>query len=90
MMTGFNLLLWTGHVTAEHTGILKGMKKAGYDPKEMIQVLVKLEKEADKKGTRPFSYWKTHPGLAKRKAAVNTAITGQLEFRDYLNLMEDK
>jgi D-psicose/D-tagatose/L-ribulose 3-epimerase len=35
MKTGFNLLLWTGHVTAEHTGILKGIKKAGYDTVEI-------------------------------------------------------
>ena len=34
MKTGFNLLLWTGHVTAEHTAILKGIKKAGYDTVE--------------------------------------------------------
>jgi D-psicose/D-tagatose/L-ribulose 3-epimerase len=35
MKTGFNLLLWTGHVTAEHTAILKGIKKAGYDTVEV-------------------------------------------------------
>lgn len=35
MKTGFNLLLWTGHVTAEHTPILKGIKKAGYDTVEI-------------------------------------------------------
>jgi D-psicose/D-tagatose/L-ribulose 3-epimerase len=35
MKTGFNLLLWTGHVTAEHTAILKGIKKAGYDTVEI-------------------------------------------------------
>jgi D-psicose/D-tagatose/L-ribulose 3-epimerase len=35
MKTGFNLLLWTTHVTAEHTAILKGIKKAGYDTVEI-------------------------------------------------------
>jgi sugar phosphate isomerase/epimerase len=35
MKTGFNLLLWTGHVTTEHTSILKGIKKAGYDTVEI-------------------------------------------------------
>ena len=35
MKTGFNLLLWTTHVTAEHTGILKRIKKAGYDTVEI-------------------------------------------------------
>jgi D-psicose/D-tagatose/L-ribulose 3-epimerase len=35
MKTGFNMLLWTGHATAEHTAILKGIKKAGYDTVEI-------------------------------------------------------
>jgi D-psicose/D-tagatose/L-ribulose 3-epimerase len=35
MKTGFNLLLWTTHVTAEHTAILKSIKKAGYDTVEI-------------------------------------------------------
>ena len=35
MKTGFNLLLWTTHVTTEHTAILKGIKKAGYDTVEI-------------------------------------------------------
>jgi D-psicose/D-tagatose/L-ribulose 3-epimerase len=35
MKTGFNLLLWTTHVTDEHTAILKGIKKAGYDTVEI-------------------------------------------------------
>jgi D-psicose/D-tagatose/L-ribulose 3-epimerase len=35
MKTGFNLLLWTTHVTAEHTPILKGLKRAGYDGVEI-------------------------------------------------------
>jgi D-psicose/D-tagatose/L-ribulose 3-epimerase len=33
--TGFNLLLWTTHITAEHTPILKNLKKAGYDSVEI-------------------------------------------------------
>ena len=35
MKTGFNLLLWTPHVTGEHTAILKSIKKAGYDGVEI-------------------------------------------------------
>lgn len=31
MKLGFNLLLWTGHVTADHEPILKALKKTGYD-----------------------------------------------------------
>ena len=35
MKIGFNLLLWTTHVTAEHTNVLKAIKKAGYDGVEI-------------------------------------------------------
>ena len=35
MKTGFNLLLWTTHITDEHTPILKSLKKAGYDSVEI-------------------------------------------------------
>jgi D-psicose/D-tagatose/L-ribulose 3-epimerase len=33
--TGFNLLLWTGHVTAKHANIIRGIKSAGYDGVEI-------------------------------------------------------
>lgn len=35
MKYGFNLLLWTGHVTDEHTPVLKALKKTGYDGVEI-------------------------------------------------------
>ena len=35
MKTGFNLLLWTAHVTQEHYPILKAIKAAGYDGVEI-------------------------------------------------------
>lgn len=35
MKYGFNLLLWTGHVTEEHVPIFKTLKKAGYDGVEI-------------------------------------------------------
>jgi D-psicose/D-tagatose/L-ribulose 3-epimerase len=35
MKYGFNLLLWTGHVTEEHLPIFKALKKAGYDGVEL-------------------------------------------------------
>jgi D-psicose/D-tagatose/L-ribulose 3-epimerase len=31
MKTGFNLLLWTPHVTEEHAGVIRAIRKAGYD-----------------------------------------------------------
>lgn len=35
MKYGFNLLLWTAHVTEEHTPIMRAIKKAGYDEVEL-------------------------------------------------------
>jgi len=35
MKTGFNLLLWTTHVTAEHVPLLETLKSAGYDGVEI-------------------------------------------------------
>ena len=35
MKAGFNLLLWTAHVTAKHRGIMESIKKAGYDGVEI-------------------------------------------------------
>jgi D-psicose/D-tagatose/L-ribulose 3-epimerase len=35
MKYGFNLLLWTGHVTDEHLPLFKALKQAGYDGVEL-------------------------------------------------------
>ena len=35
MKTGMNLLLWTGHVTTEHAGILQAIKDTGFDGVEI-------------------------------------------------------
>ena len=70
---------------ADRLGV-KYLKKAGYDPKAMVDFLKIMEKEKDKVALTQFSYWKTHPNLSQRISSVNQAVTGQLEFRDYLNL----
>ena len=35
MKYGFNLLLWTGHLTDDHTPVLKALKETGYDGVEI-------------------------------------------------------
>ena len=35
MKVGFNLLLWTSHVTEQHFPLLPKLKKAGYDGVEI-------------------------------------------------------
>ncbi len=69
---------------------IKYMKKAGYDPHEMITFFEKLQKEEEESPIRTKSYWKTHPNATKRMANVRKEITGKLEFRDYVILTEEK
>jgi len=70
---------------ADRLGV-KYMKAAGYDPQGMIELLQILKREEEKAPLRSFSYWRTHPFLSQRVGVVNQAITGKLEFRDYLNV----
>ncbi len=35
MKYGFNMLLWTAHVTAEHASVMRALKKVGYDAVEI-------------------------------------------------------
>lgn len=65
------------------------LKRAGYDTQQMLRFLEILKKEQEKEPIRPYSYWKTHPNIAKRMAVVNQEISGKLEFKDYLNLIGD-
>jgi D-psicose/D-tagatose/L-ribulose 3-epimerase len=87
MKTGFNLLLWTGHVTAEHTAILKGIKKAGYDTVEIPifegtpDYFARLGEQLDKIGLErsivsvigPSGKNPLSPDKAARAAAVDYA-----------------
>jgi len=67
---------------------LKYMVKAGYDKNQMLEVLYKLKDEHEKAPIRRFGYLRSHPHLPKRIAAVNVEITGQMRYRDYINLVE--
>jgi len=69
---------------------VKYMRKAGFDPNEMVRFLEKLKKEKEKEPIRKFSYWRTHPHVSKRIAVVNQEITGKMEFKDYLKLIGDE
>ena len=70
---------------ADRLGV-KYMKKAGYDPQEMIKVLEILKKEEARAPLQPVNYFRTHPYLSERMGIVHQAITGELRFKDYLNL----
>jgi septum formation protein len=70
---------------ADKLGI-KYLKKAGYDPKGMIKVLEVLKEAERKAPTREVTYWRTHPYLSERIGLGNQEITGQMDFRGYLNV----
>lgn len=66
------------------------LKRAGYDPKEMLGFLHILHEENQKSPRRQYSYWRTHPHIKQRIAVVNTIISGSINFKDYLNLVGEK
>ncbi len=71
---------------ADRLGV-RYLKRAGYDPNEMAGFLKKLKEENEKAPIRAKSYGRTHPYVAERIAIVNQASKGELEFKDYLNLI---
>lgn len=66
---------------------VKYATKAGFDPKKMISVLQVLQKEEEKSPLNPPGYLRTHPYPNERIAIVNKTITGEVSFKDYLNLI---
>lgn len=66
---------------------VKYLRKAGYDPRGVTGFLETLQDEHQQDKIRPFSYWRTHPNISQRIATANQEITGQLDFKDYLNLI---
>ncbi len=69
---------------------VKYLKAAGYNPNAAADFLEKLKKKNEEAGPRRFSYFKTHPNTARRIGVVRQEITGQLNFRDYLNITENE
>jgi len=69
---------------------VKYIKKAGYAPEEVSGMLRILREQQDKEPLQPASYWRTHPYINQRIANVNKEISGQLHFKDYLNLTGER
>ena len=66
---------------------IKYAKKAGFSAEGMAGFLRVMKDLQEKEEPRQIAYWKTHPNLSQRIAAANKTVTGQLEFKDYLNLI---
>ena len=67
---------------------VKYLRKAGYNPQGIVEFLGKLKEEQEKAPIQPYSYWRTHPHLPQRIAVVNQEVSGKIEFKDYLNILE--
>jgi D-psicose/D-tagatose/L-ribulose 3-epimerase len=84
MKTGFNLLLWTTHVTDEHLPLLKALKRAGYDGVEFplfegeVEHFLKLGKALRDEGLACTSVTvlpdEAHSGVSPDAAARQGAI----------------
>lgn len=72
---------------ADKLGV-KYMREAGYNPEEMAKVLRKLQEQQKKEPLQELSYWRTHPHIPERIAVVNTEVSGEMNFKDYLNIMD--
>ena len=86
MKLGFNLLLWTGHVTAEHEPLLKSLKKTGYDGveiplfegdvehyKRLGELIAKYDLEVTTVSVLGQGHNPLSPDAAQQKAALERA-----------------
>lgn len=76
-------------IQADTLGI-KYMRAAGYDPQGMVRMLEQLGAYNRKQPIRARNFWRTHPFIHERIAAVNRAISGDLTFRDYVRMTGER
>ena len=74
---------------ADRLGV-KYLKKAGYNPAEMVSMHKKIKEQQQKEPMRQMSYWRTHPHLSERISVTNQAVSGELNFKDYLNITDSE
>lgn len=65
---------------------IKYVKKAGFDRKGVLGSLVTLQKLRKKGPEMRYIFYKSHPYLSERIAAVRTEIKGYTDFDSYINL----
>ncbi len=86
MKLGFNLLLWTGHVTPAHEATLRALKKTGYDGVEIPlfegdvehyrrlgELIAKIGLEVTTVSVLGAGYNPLSPDKAQQKAALDRA-----------------
>ena len=69
---------------------VKYMKKAGFNPEGVLNSLTMLRKLRKEGPLRKYTYYKSHPYLSERIAAVRSEIQGYTDFDSYINIPEKK
>lgn len=66
------------------------IKRAGYNPRAMVDFLKKLQDINRRKPLRPRTYLKTHPYVPDRIRVVKEELGEKISFDDYINQEEDR
>ncbi len=72
---------------ADQLGI-RYSKLAGYNPRAMVDFLIKLQDINRHKPLQPRSYFKTHPYVPDRIRVVKQELGEGMGFKDYINIQQ--
>lgn len=61
------------------------LRDAGYDPMAILTFLEKLQQVNRAAPIRPYRHYRSHPHVADRIRMVKQELTGEVDFRDYMN-----
>ncbi|MFH0913596.1 MAG: Maf and M48 domain-containing protein [Candidatus Omnitrophota bacterium] len=61
-------------------------KSAGYNPRAMIDFLLRLQDINRRKPLRPKTYFKTHPYVPDRVRVVKQELGEKMDYDDYINI----
>lgn len=67
---------------------VKYVKEAGFNPDGVLESLLRLKKLRKEGREMRYMYYRTHPYLSERIAAVRREIKGYTDFDSYINLPE--
>lgn len=66
------------------------VKRAGFDPESVINVLEMLQTLRKKGPIRRYMHYKTHPYLSERLAKAKIEVRGEMDFDSFINLPEEE
>jgi len=66
------------------------LKLAGFNPHAMVTFLEKLQEVNRRTPLKPKTYFKTHPYVPDRIRVVKQELGERIDFKDYINIEEEK